>query len=186
MYLPMLGVGMLVAGAMQRVGGRATWTVAGIVLLLLGARSFAQTGVWQDTSSLAANEFRAVDPDSPTGHSMLAALYVNAKQYPEAEREYRLTFASLKSQGKPVKPHMNFGYGNSLLGQGRAREAIAQYRIAIPQLPPRQQAEAYNNLGLAFQQIGDLAEARQQFLAALALQPNAPEVRQNLDRLGSN
>ena len=52
MYLPMFGVGLAVAWVVGKYPLRARWVICGVVLSVLGVRSFVQAFVWRDTVSL--------------------------------------------------------------------------------------------------------------------------------------
>jgi protein O-mannosyl-transferase len=179
MYLPMLGVALGVAVVMDRAKGRAAWIVAGVVLSLLAARSFDQTGIWHDTESLAAQQL-AYNPDSSTGHKILAHSLSQELHDQQAETEYRAAIAAILREGRIGDGAVWYNYGNLLMRQHRYAEAIENYRLALPRMSPPDQAFTYNNMGIAFYRAGDSASARQQFLAALRIAPNYGEAKNNL------
>jgi protein O-mannosyl-transferase len=185
MYLPMVGVAMAAAGALQKFRGAGARTAAGIVLVLLAGRSMAQIGVWRDTAALAANE-SAIYPDNSTADMMLGGWYYDSGRFPEAEQEFEQGFAALKSEGKRVSSLDILYYGEILQAEGRDREAVAQYQLAIPHLTPLMRAEACNGLGVALYHLGDVAGAREQFKAAIKLRPDLGEAQRNLQRIGAD
>jgi len=63
--------------------------------------------------------------------------------------------------------------------KGQLGEAIRQYQEAIRLKPD--EADAHNNLGMAFYQQGRTGEATGQFQEALRLKPDFTGARKNLD-----
>jgi protein O-mannosyl-transferase len=185
MYLPMIGIAMAAAGALQRLQGFSPRVAAGIILALLAGRSFAQTGAWHDTQSLTENEFK-IDPDNSTAHTMWGAWLSDSGRYQEAEQEYLRGFAAMKGEGKALRG-LDYLYFGEILGrEGRYREAIPQFQIAIPLLATLKRAEACYNYGVALYHLGDMAGAREQFQAALDLRPDFEEARANLQKTEQN
>jgi len=97
-----------------------------------------------------------------------------AGMYSNAETLYRTT---LERNPDAYMAHNN--YGNFLLGQGRAQDAIAEFKAAL-RIEPNN-SEAHDNLGNALSQTPDhLQEAIAEYQAALRISPNDPEVHNNL------
>jgi len=63
---------------------------------------------------------------------------------------------------------------------GRLDEAIVHYSQVL-RIQPRR-AEAHVNLGAAFMKMGRYEDARQAFMAALAIDPNLRPARQGMQR----
>jgi Flp pilus assembly protein TadD len=70
-------------------------------------------------------------------------------------------------------------FGISVAQKGLWREAIYRWERAV-ELDPTY-AQAYNNLGVAYEQDGRLDKAREAYERALALDPNNLIIRQNFD-----
>lgn len=178
MYLPMLGAALLVAMAMSRAKRLWAWVGAGAVFVLLGMTSFHQAAIWHDTDSLAAHQL-AFDPDSATGHKILGLrLFYSHPQ--EAEAHFRAAIDRVNRDGTPGNGIIWIEYGNLLWQEGRSDEAAEVYQEAIPRMPPENRAMAYDNLGLAYEKLGDPAQARQQFQMALSFDPNDPDAIKHL------
>ena len=77
--------------------------------------------------------------------------------------------------------------GDSLLRKGKPKEAIVELKKATTLLPQADRWKAWNHLGLAHQQQGDLSAAEDAFKKALKLEVHRPArvnvVRFNLGRL---
>ena len=71
-------------------------------------------------------------------------------------------------------------FGIEMAKHGLWQEAAYRFRKAT-HLDPSY-AEAFNNLGVAFEQIGDLDEARAMYERARALDPDDSYVRDNYER----
>jgi Flp pilus assembly protein TadD len=167
---------------MARARGPVPWTIALTALLLLGLRSSDQLAVWHDTPAIIARQLD-FDPDSSTGPKIYASWLMASNRYDDAEQEFRIAIAALQREGKRGDGAVWYDYGNMLWREGRVSDAIEMYRQAIAHMPPEKVAMACNNLGLAYLVDGDPQAARQQFLNALAAQPDYADARRNLDRL---
>ena len=96
-----------------------------------------------------------LDPNCASAHFNLAVTFVQAGKFAEAESHYRQALP-----GRPTAETHN-GLGFVLARQGRADEAVAEFRKAIdidPKFTP-----AYNNLADTLVQQGKLEEAEQYY-----------------------
>ena len=106
----------------------------------------------------------ALDPNSPSAHFNLAVTLVQAGKLVEAESHYRRAIP-----GRPGAETRN-GLGYVLARQGRADEAVEEFRKAIeanPKFTP-----AYNNLAEALTAQGKLEEAESFYRQSLAEKPS--------------
>ncbi len=107
-----------------------------------------------------------LDPNCASAHLNLAVSFVQAGAFAEAEAQYRQAL-----RGKSNATTLN-GLGYVLARQGRADEAVAEYRKAIdadPKFTP-----AYNNLAAALVEQGKLEEAEHYYRLSLDQKPSAP------------
>ena len=77
-----------------------------------------------------------------------------------------------------------YSRANQLHTQNRLEQAVTQYREALTFMSAPRAAEVHNDLGVALAGLGRLPEARDEFLAALAIRPDFPDARANLARAG--
>jgi Flp pilus assembly protein TadD len=70
-------------------------------------------------------------------------------------------------------------FGINVAQRGLWREAIYRWERAV-EIDPSY-AEAFNNLGVAYEHEGDFEKARQAYEKAVALDPNNAQIRQNYD-----
>jgi hypothetical protein len=185
MYLPMIGAGLGFAMLLQRCNRKAAVVLAAAGLSGLAALSFAQTGVWRNTGTLTARQL-AFDPHNSTGHKLRAEWLSSQNERADAEKEFRAAIAALQAEGRDGEGGVWYGLGNLLLREGRFSEAIEIYRQALPRMSADQLPLGHNNLGIALYRTGELDSAREEFRAALSLDPNLNQARQNLSRLGGS
>jgi Flp pilus assembly protein TadD len=105
-----------------------------------------------------------LDPNCASAHFNLAVSFVQAGKFEEAESQYRRAIV-----GRPTAETYN-GLGFVLARQGRADEAVAEFRKAIevnPKFTP-----AYNNLAEALVKQGKLEEAESAYRRSLAEKPS--------------
>ncbi len=82
---------------------------------------------------------------------------------------------------RPAELH--FGLGLCLLGFKDSLGAIEAFRAAIERNPHF--PDAYSNLGVAYDRLGQLTEARDCFRQALAIYPEHVDAQRNLDAVAS-
>jgi pentatricopeptide repeat protein len=113
-----------------------------------------------------------LDPTCASAHANLAVAAVQRGKLPEAEAHYR--------QALPERPtaEVRNGLGYVLARQGRADEAVAEFRKAIDANPKF--VPAYNNLAEALAKQGRLEEAEQYYRRSLAEKPS-PAVQNALN-----
>jgi Flp pilus assembly protein TadD len=106
-----------------------------------------------------------LDPNCASAHFNLAVTYVQAGAFGEAESHYRQALP-----GRPTAETHN-GLGYVLARQGRADEAMTEFRKAI-EVDPKY-TPAYNNLAEALAKQGKLEEAAHYYQLSLAEKPSA-------------
>ncbi len=211
LYLPMLGIAMIVAFAVLRwnVAGNAHPTIAVVILLaLLGVLTFRQAMTWKDSLTLF-NHALEVNPRSWMAQVNLASA-LNRSQRPEEAEAHALAALTIRSDVAIVYDNL----AASLRLQGRKADAIDAYRHATALDPKDSLAwtglghllsdqndlpaaiDAYQhavdaspydpdtriNLASALAEQGQLKRAIELYQSALKLKPNSPEALAGLDR----
>lgn len=138
LYLPSVGLALAVGGGWHWLAAaRPSWrraTVGGLgaLLLLGGARTWARTPTWRDTSTVMATLARD-HPESFRVRWLQADRLRQAGRTDQALAEYRRALDLV-----PLHYQLRFQYGVALMGAGRLEEAIHEFRSArdaVPELP---------------------------------------------------
>ncbi|MES1166647.1 MAG: tetratricopeptide repeat protein, partial [Pseudomonadota bacterium] len=171
-YLASLAVFALAAAGAQRIPPAPRTAAAGIVLVVLGALTWAQCGMYRDATALYETTL-ARNPSSWMAHHNLATLLTLAGRPAEAIPHLEAAIAL-----NPDRAAAYNNLGDSLTRTGRAREAIPHLEKAL-QLQPRY-AVAHANLGNALLELHRLDEAIAHFQQALVLDPAYANAECNL------
>ncbi len=177
LYLPMLGVGMIVASLVRRGAGAGrrsgAWVAAGTVILsALALLSRAQVGVWRDTHALFGHTLE-VNPASALAHGVLGYTYRQEGRADEAAAHLRRAV-----ELNPSDAAARFNLGNALVDAGDFERAVAQYRQAAAMRPD--DARVRLNLGAALVAHGRYDEAVAAFTEARALDPDSEAAARGL------
>lgn len=120
--------------------------------------------------SLGLNNLReavALDPENPVFRNALGVVLLDALGKPvEAQAEFQ---KAVELDPQYAEAHHNLGL--ALAAQGKAEEAIAQYRkaLALPIYPTPE--IGYYNMGNAYLHLGRLQEAEEAYRTAVQLAP---------------
>jgi tetratricopeptide (TPR) repeat protein len=201
--------GTLVCERIGRGAKPAGAVVAAVLVLLLSALTWQQTGIYRNAETLWRDTL-SKNPDCWLAHNNLGLVLEHRDRVAEAAEQYRLALQifpddvkahvnlgnALVRQGKPseaaqqyeealriqpddVRARMNLG--NVLLLQGNISEAIGDYEEAL-RIDPHSM-EAHLNLGVALEQAGRASEAIEQYEQALRLNPDLTAASDALARL---
>lgn len=141
-------------------------------LLLLGALTWAQAGMYRDVFTLYETTL-ARNPDAWMAHNNLAMELTNrgrvAEAIPHLEKVLQL---------RPHDAIAESNLGDDLLRQGRPTEALPHLERAVKLQPNF--ANAHNNLGAALSALGRPDEALAHHQEALRLQPDLASAEHNI------
>lgn len=167
-YLASLPVFALAAAGLHAISARmpvaARSAAAGTLLAILGALTWAQSGMYRDAVTLYETTLRR-NPACWMAHNNLANILTLAGRPGEAIPHLE---AALRLNPGMASAYSNLG--DSLTRLGRAQEAIPPLEKAI-QLQPAY-AVAHGNLGNALLELNRLDEAMVHFQEAIRLNPN--------------
>jgi tetratricopeptide (TPR) repeat protein len=190
LYLPMLGVAMGAAWVINRWPTREVGVAAGVVIVLLGAKSIAEQGVWADDVSLFRHAV-AVNPGSSEMRVNLAsALQLQSER--EGSRELQDEAVAQLREALRIKPESVTASENLavlMIQRGRIDEAIRLLLNAIAvadRVPPEEREKlgpSHRVLGAVLEKRGRLAEAEAQYRAALEYEPGSKEIEGDLERV---
>jgi protein O-mannosyl-transferase len=203
-YLPMIGIGLIVADAVVR--SKIALRVASAVIVLLAILSFNQSSHWGDNSEFLRHTID-VNPNVAFAHNNLGTILLRQERVDEAIEHFN---KALELDPGDAKTQNNLGL--ALVKLGRLDEAEPHYRKAV-ELNPRyfkayenlgavylrterpdaaiaslkaalaiqpSEAKALNDLGVAFMQSGRAAEGVDAFRRAVGLEPDNSQYRKNL------
>lgn len=183
-YLPLLGLGVMVVGLLIRLGPFvSTRWVAAVVLAACAVLSFQQAGRWRSNESLFAHTVR-VNPRSYLACQSLAEEHLHGGRYDEA-----IAWATRALAIRPdyVNAQLTLALGWSQ--QGEAAKALALYESFLARNPStvgtraRLVASLHNNLGMLLARSGRTAEAVEHFRTAIAIFPRSLNAHLNLGNL---
>jgi Tfp pilus assembly protein PilF len=206
-YVAMLGPAILLAGLLSLARGETWLRVAGVVLVLLAIRSFAQVRTWSDTRTLFEHTLQ-INPNSVAANSSLGVWWSEEstrqriisqrnrqdQAYEAAQRAMDEAHqADLKSVGyyqksvsvRPNDPYNNFNLGNAYMRAGDLPKAAEHIRRAIdnfkadPNDPQNNPASFYLNLGSVEGMQGHFEQAARAFEKALEYY-DTPDIHVNL------
>ena len=206
LYLSMLGAAVCFAWALQHAG-RGGMTAAALLLTLLVATSWRQTGYWHDSRTLLTHAVE-VNPISPVALNNLAFCY---DYIGDIQTEIQLLHRAIASRPELGSPYLSLGQAELKLGHneeamaaflagysaspvevskeiirleatyGRTHQndlAIWYGRLAV-QLRP-ESAAAHLNLGTVLAETGDRVAALPELREAARLDPSKFTIQCNL------
>ncbi|MCC6152859.1 MAG: tetratricopeptide repeat protein [Candidatus Hydrogenedentes bacterium] len=173
-YVPILGLFIIaVWGALEvagrlKVAPRALAVTAGIVVILLAARSWNQLPHWRNSITLWERAV-AVTKDNYVARNNLGSAYLRTNQHDRALLEFT---ESLRI--RPTHPGALVNMGRIFLDNGKAAEAAQFFEKAVS-LEPRRVA-ANLNLAIAYFQMKQIDKALQQAKLTQQIAPEDPKV----------
>jgi len=171
------GLGSLPDGSPKR--RRVAFMSCGAVLLFgtWAILSYRQCAVWRDALTLWAHA-TSVDPSSMIARGNFATALAEVGRTEEAWTVYqRILF------DRPGYPPAVHGLGYVRFKQGRYREAVAYYRLALPAMP--RSAELHLDLAEVLTALGRREEAVEHYRRALAIWPSDLRARRALEGLST-
>jgi tetratricopeptide (TPR) repeat protein len=180
MYLPMVGLGIMLAWGLKEVlKSKAAASVAIVACLACAVVCEAQIQHWRNSETLFRHALD-VTADNYLAHHNLGVALADEGRFPEAIQQYQ---AALRIE--PDAANVQTDYGNALARSGRMPEAIAHYQAALRALP--ESPIVHNDLANALAATpGRMPEAIAEYQTALRLKPDYEEARNNLAQAQSN
>ena len=176
-YIPFIGLFVMVTwlaadwAASVRENGKSprSWTAVPAIacLLALGALTYHQVSYWHDTESFWQRTIELTD-DNYLAHDILGYYLTTQSRVDEGAAEYRDALAI-----RPEDPQANLSLGSYEQARGHLAAAIEHYQnVAFYSAVPALRATAVFNLGHAYRQMGNLAQAQHYFELTLQMAPN--------------
>lgn len=176
-YFPKIG--LLIAAVWllaELVRRQAKYLKLGVAVFLvavlgLGLCSRRQTDYWRSNYDLWLHAFQVTDGN------YLAADKVGVALQDESRYNEALPYFESALRINAADPLANFNVGANLHLQGKLQEAIGLYQVTANQpTSPTLRAEAFENMGTAYRQLGDPAKARESYLKALQFDPQRTRI----------
>ena len=171
-YLPLIGIFIMVCwgvsdwAKLRRLSLSWLAGVSVVVLLVLTVVSHRQIAFWSDHASLWTHTLEVTSGNWQAENNLGMAL-LRRGHMDEAIPHFRAAAAI-----DPDDPVSNMNIGIYEQSRGNAPGAIEQYKKAIKLARnPKLKAEACNNLGYAYKDIGDYADAQQSLQMAVKTNP---------------
>lgn len=164
LYLGMIGISLAFAYISKFHLKKAWVSVTLLVwMVLLGTRSFFQTGYWANSQRLLSHALE-INSESVLAHHTLGYLYEREEKYQEAISHY-------KTAGE-LNPQVGEFHrlGSIFLSMNQPNEAKTYFEKALIINPLS--AESYHGLGLTYLELKNKPLARESFAKAIALSPN--------------
>ena len=171
-YIPFIGLFMMavwtVADWAERRQIPAAWMAVAttVVLIALGVVTHRQIGFWRDTPTMWRRALEVTE-NNFIAHTNLATFLDQQGQVEEAAEHLR---AALAIQPDDLIATLSLGtYEHQ---HGNLPAAIERYKVvALHAADPDLRTTAYSNLGSAYRQVGDYADAKQCYQRVLQLSP---------------
>jgi Flp pilus assembly protein TadD len=177
-YIPSVGLfimaawGLAALASTARIPRATIAAAAGIVLVLLSARTFVQARYWKSTVTLFEHAVEE-NPRNAMAHNMLGSALDEQGRTAEAEQHLRQALAL-----EPGFASAHLSLGLLLAKRGETTEAASHLEQALRTKPNN--APAHKVLGGILGRMGRLEEAGEQFAEAARLDPTDPEARYSL------
>ena len=178
LYLPMLGIGLVVAALLARTPTAAGWVGFIVVALALLFFTHQQTKHWRSTTTLHEHTL-AVNPRSWSSANTLATLALVQQRYDDAQA---LAQRALDAGGDNWQVRLVLG--QALERQGQLDAAIAHLERTVELRPDLLQPHVL--LASAYLQRRRMPEGVQQLEAALKINPNDPATRHLMQLVNAN
>ena len=184
LYVPLLGVSVMVAGILIRFGASAkSRRIAIGVLVVLAGLSFQQARLWRSTESLFAHTVK-VNPQSYLGYYSVGEEYLHAGRFDESIEWNARSLAI-----NPNYLNAEIGLGLAWAQKGDYAKAIDHYSSALAKNPSsvgtraRRVSSLHNNLGMVLLQVGREAEGIEHFRKAVEIFPRSVNAHLNLGNI---
>jgi len=184
LYVPILGVGVMVAGVMMRFRlSPQVLRLGSVVLVIFVPLSFQQARLWRSTESLFTHTMN-INPRSYLAPYCIAGEHLHAGRFEESRDWLRRSLAK-----NPDNLDAVLDLGIALGQAGDPMGAIDHYAAALARNPStigtraRTVSSIHNNLGMLLARVGRGPEAVEHFHKAVAIFPRSVNGHLNLGNI---
>ncbi|MFC1589999.1 tetratricopeptide repeat protein [Candidatus Omnitrophota bacterium] len=188
MYLPSIGVFLIIAAAFDRMycsamakKRYAAYALALVFIFIafaLSASTWNRCRVWGGNLTFYQDALKQAE-ENPVIHNNLGRTY-----YYMGDHEKAIALFRKAAELNPSYANAFLNLGNVYNNLGRKEDAIGAYKKAIEADPGF--ADAYNNMGSTYQAIGRNEEALAMYREAIKADPDSPRAYNNLGLLYHN
>ncbi len=172
MYVPMVGLGIMLAWGLPHVKPVAVAAVA--ACLCCATLTAVQLGYWRNSEILFRHALEVTQDNGVAEHNLGAALLDDSNRLPEAIEHLQ---AAMRLRPDSERVHSDLG--SALAKAGRLPQAEEEFRTALRISP--EAAILHNNLANVLASEGRAAEATAEYREALRIDPSYVEAKQNLE-----
>ena len=173
-YLPFVGLFCMLVWAISELIHR-NWMqkavlMSGLILLIAsGTLAYRQTEFWHDSDTLWNHTLRVTQRNF-VAHDALADYLMQRGRFSEACAHYESS-VKIYSEDMPAQE----GLAICAQARGDTKQAIERYRLVISRsVEPHIRSTAFANLGSLYRGLGDYQFAKDNYEAALQLDPDLP------------
>jgi protein O-mannosyl-transferase len=184
-YLPLVGLFLMVCWGVAEIAQRKKQSTGWLalpavaVLGMLGWFTYRQISYWRDSETLWSHALRVTCVRSYKAHFNLAMAYDQQGRFDEAIQQLGESI-----DPRDEDPNIHLGLGIYDQRHGHMQDAIAEFGTTLRlTTDPALKADAYSNLGTAYRQLREFDRAKENFTAAMRLNPNQATVLINLGLL---
>lgn len=163
LYLALVGISIVIAFRLKTaLKQQSIQLVVILTLVLLATRTYFQTGIWKNSSTLLTHALK-INSESSLAHRNLGLYF-------EREENYEQAVSHFKSAAELSPQPIDFNkIGNIYLSLNRPGEAKTSFEKALALNPLS--ATDYHGLGLSWLSLGNKLLAQENFAKANALSP---------------
>lgn len=150
-------------------------TATACIALFLSIAAYSRNNVWGDWITFWSDNV-AKAPAKARPHLILGIGYYYREDFANAMREYQ---EALRLKPNFIEAYYNMGLVH--YAKKEYREAISMYMkvLGISAFDAKQFAQAYNDIGISYSELGEISQAVAAFAAAVKFNPEFVEYRIN-------
>ena len=180
-YLSFIGLFIMVCWGVaevarqRQISGAPLAAASALLLIVLAVMTHRQVAYWDDNVTLWSHAVEVTKNNYVAEDHLGGALLADGRIEAAMPHFYRAVAIN------PDDPDSNLNIGGYEQQQREFAQAVAQYKKVISStqgslvLNAGVRAKAFNNMGYAYRELGDLAHARGSFEAAVAANPQYPK-----------
>jgi protein O-mannosyl-transferase len=183
-YLPYVGLFLMICWGIadwakgEKIAPKWLAAAAAVALIALSFATYRQLGYWSDNVTLWTRTLQVTQDNYVAQDNLGGALVLEGK-VDQAMPHFRAAVAI-----NPSDPVANLNIATNLQQHGNLQEAVARYQVVLRMTQDATlRANTLSNLGAAYRQLGDDAQAKESYESALRYVPETPHANIGLGLL---